>query len=693
MEAAPQDRPSSAGSVTSVTARLGLGMEFKRQYKITDKLGRGAFGSVWKAGHTSTGYLVAVKVIDRRKLKAKDDQAVFREVEVLKELKSHPHIVSLIDFFETSETFHVVLELASGGDLMRRITKRKRYTEQDARALAKNFLTAIEHIHSHSIVHRDLKPDNLLLGSEDDDTIGLKVADFGFAKKCPGKLRTRCGTPAYVAPEICVGVPYNEAVDVWSCGVILYLILSGKIPFHVKREPGKKHDLKALFLKIRAADYVFDEHHWDMISMSAKQVIARMLTVDPKRRITIKEALKSQWMTKSDEELGASAKVHLGTTIKNLRLFNARRSLKSAMIATTYATTAKFWTSDTVSFMSQNTTFAISSEFSTTSAASAASTKTLTSGKVGQHFTDLYNLQVKIRDGDSGTTVWNGEKVETSDQFAIKVLKRRSGVSMSEEDEKILNEVSILQSLRHYHVVKLHDFLEESSHFYMVMELMGGGDLFERIVTKEMYTEKDARELAKALLSAVDYIHSRGVAHRDLKPQNLLLKTRENDTYVKVGDFGFAKRVHTPKSLFTRCGTPTYVAPEILKGHPYDQAIDMWSVGVIIYVALVGYPPFLEQDQRIMLDKIRHGKYEFFEEDWSAISEQARGLIRRLLVVDPDNRWSASQALHHEWIAEIDDVKLSKHELRSSLASLTRRSIDFSGNSSAPFKSYTTLPS
>jgi serine/threonine protein kinase len=138
----------------------------------------------------------------------------------------------------------------------------------------------------------------------------------------------------------------------------------------------------------------------------------------------------------------------------------------------------------------------------------------------------------------------------------------------------------------------------------------------------------------------------------------------------------------------------SYVAPEILKGHPYDQAADMWSVGVVIYVALVGYPPFLEQDQRVMLDKIRRGEFEFYQEDWSAISSQARNLIKSLLKVNPDDRYSASQSLHHEWIADAKADELSKTSLKSSLDNLTKRSLDtlMSEASSTPFKSFSTLP-
>lgn len=138
------------------------------------------------------------------------------------------------------------------------------------------------------------------------------------------------------------------------------------------------------------------------------------------------------------------------------------------------------------------------------------------------------------------------------------------------------------------------------------------------------------------------------MAHRDYKPQNLLLSSIKNDSVIKVSDFTFSRRVHTPKSLFTRCDTPTYAAPEILKNHPHDESCDMWSIGVIIFVSLVGYPPFIEEDQRVLFRKIRLGEYSFFDEDWVGISKESRDLISSLLVVDPDQRLSASQAIRHE---------------------------------------------
>lgn len=481
-----------------------------------------------------------------------------------------------------------------------------------------------------------------------------------------------------MAPEVCAGIPYGNKVDMWSCGVIVYLLLAGYAPFHQK-------DLKELFRMIRAADYSFHEKYWDSISMPAKKLITQMLTVDPSKRISAASALKSEWMTASEEELGRMAKMPLTTTVNNMKSFVARNKLRGAMIATTYATTAKFWASNAVSFMSQNTTF---------NSSAFTSTRTLTKGKVGQTFNDVYKLDKKIRDGRI-SAIWTGCKrdEDESDTFAVKVV--RVDKSHHQEEARIMNEVAIMKSLNHPNVLKLIDFFEESPNFYLVMELMEGGDLFDRVATKMQYKEVDARKLALSFLRAVEHIHSHCVAHRDLKPQNLLLKSIQNDCDVKVSDFSFAKRVHTPKSLLTRCGTPTYVAPEILKNHPHDEMADMWSVGVIIFVILVGYPPFIEEDQRVLFRKIRLGDYCFLEEDWSGISKEAKNLITKLLIVDPDQRWTASQALGHKWFTGLDSTRPLSPDISQKIDML-KLSISAFGNKNRhenkDYNSFRTLP-
>jgi serine/threonine protein kinase len=205
--------------------------------------------------------------------------------------------------------------------------------------------------------------------------------------------------------------------------------------------------------------------------------------------------------------------------------------------------------------------------------------------------------------------------------------------------------------------------------YYLVMERMSGGELFDRIVAKAYYNEKEARDTCKIVLEAVCYCHDERVAHRDLKPENLLLVSEEDDSAVKIADFGFAKRVAEPNSLTTQCGTPGYVAPEILEGTPYDERADMWSVGVILYILLGGYPPFIESTQRDLFRKIRKGDYEFHEEYWGTVSIEAKDLIRSLLKVDCCARLTAKEALRNQWI-QGDDAKLANRDLGANLDKL-----------------------
>merc|ERR1711933_658317 len=189
-----------------------------------------------------------------------------------------------------------------------------------------------------------------------------------------------------------------------------------------------------------------------------------------------------------------------------------------------------------------------------------------------------------------------------------------------------------------------------------------GGELFDRIVSKSFYNEKEARDVCKILFEAIGYCHSKQVAHRDLKPENLLLRSEDNDSEIKIADFGFAKKCLTPNSLTTQCGTPGYVAPEILEGVAYDTQADMWSLGVIVYILLGGYPPFIEQNQRDLFKKIRKGEYEFHDEYWNQISSDAKDLISSLLTVNPDDRATAKMVLSSKWILG-DDAALAGKDL------------------------------
>ena len=257
------------------------------------------------------------------------------------------------------------------------------------------------------------------------------------------------------------------------------------------------------------------------------------------------------------------------------------------------------------------------------------------------------NLLLQLKSG-SFATVCRGTHRATGRKVAIKCVLRKD--LPPSDDAAIYDEVAILASLSHPHIVPIIDFFDEKDCYFIVMELMSGGDLFDRIGQKKTYSEADARDLIIKMLKAVAYCHIRHIAHCDMKPKNLLLMSDDNDSYIKLADFGFSARVHEPKSLSKQCGTPFFVAPEILLRKGYDQQSDMWSVGCIIFLLLSGNLPFMGRSQKELFRKIVAGKYEFKDADWEGVSDDARDLVKRLLVLDPDKRMTATQAVRHPWL-------------------------------------------
>jgi serine/threonine protein kinase len=267
---------------------------------------------------------------------------------------------------------------------------------------------------------------------------------------------------------------------------------------------------------------------------------------------------------------------------------------------------------------------------------------------------------VQLKSG-SFATVCRGTHRASGKKVAIKCVLRKD--LPPTDDAAIYDEVAIMSSLSHPHIVPLIDFFEEKDCYFLVMELMSGGDLFDRIGKKKSYSEADARDLAIKMLKAMAYCHSHSIAHCDMKPKNLLLMSEDNDSYIKLADFGFAARCHIPKSLTKQCGTPFFVSPEILMRQPYDQQSDMWSVGCIIFLLLSGNLPFMGRSQKELFRKIVSGKFEFDEDDWCDVSNDAKDLVQKLLVLDPDERLTSSQALKHKWM-KVDEGRLSKMALQ-----------------------------
>lgn len=203
--------------------------KFDKLYKRNFEIARGAYGVVFTGSPISDPEKVyAIKVVDKKKMKKqKDIDNLFREVGFLQELKGTPNVIPIIDFIAEDRYLYVVLIYAQGGDLFKRLTQKRKYNEKDARDIAVIIFEVLEVMHNkHQMVHRDLKPENLLLESKRSDTVYF--ADFGFANRVPEEgLKTRCGTPAFVAPEILIGRPYHQPVDMWSVGCIMFFMLGG----------------------------------------------------------------------------------------------------------------------------------------------------------------------------------------------------------------------------------------------------------------------------------------------------------------------------------------------------------------------------------------------------------------------------------------------------------------------------------
>jgi len=235
----------------------------------------------------------------------------------------------------------------------------------------------------------------------------------------------------------------------------------------------------------------------------------------------------------------------------------------------------------------------------------------------------------------------------TGEELAVKIINK---ADMQQEDLLALQtEVEILSQIDHPNVVKLFEVWEDKLKFYMVMEIMTGGELFDRIVEKDHYSEKEAADTIRPVVDAIRYCHTMGVAHRDLKPENLLYATKDSHSIIKISDFGLAK-IYDSSLMMTQCGTPSYVAPEVLEGKGYDEAVDFWSIGIILYILLCGFPPFYDDDNDRLFELISKAKVEFPSPYWDSISEPAKELIRKLLHPDPTKRLKSDDILSHPWM-------------------------------------------
>ena len=280
---------------------------------------------------------------------------------------------------------------------------------------------------------------------------------------------------------------------------------------------------------------------------------------------------------------------------------------------------------------------------------------------------DEYKFGETLGEGSFGT-VRRAVHKQTGQERAIKIFKKRQ-----QDERKLLLEVNILSKLTHPNIMEIYEFYEDKANFYIVSELCKGGELFDKITEKGCFKEAEACPIMLQIVSAICYSHSNRIVHRDIKPENIMLEKTNNDNLlIKLIDWGGARYFSKNKKMSTIKGTPYYIAPEVLK-EVYDEKCDIWSIGVIFYVLLCGYPPFNGDTDIEIMQNVQRGQFFFPEEEWDVISPEAKDLIRKMLTYDPAKRISAKDILLHPWFSHYEEkIKQDKSVAKSAFENMKR---------------------
>ncbi|KAJ8400083.1 hypothetical protein AAFF_G00401220 [Aldrovandia affinis] len=274
-------------------------------------------------------------------------------------------------------------------------------------------------------------------------------------------------------------------------------------------------------------------------------------------------------------------------------------------------------------------------------------------------FTDEFQLYEELGKG-AFSVVRRCAKLCTGQEYAAKIINTKK--LSARDHQKLEREARICRLLKHSNIVRLHDSISEEGFHYLLFDLVTGGELFEDIVAREYYSEADASHCIQQILEAVLHCHQMGVVHRDLKPENLLLASKCKNAAVKLADFGLAIEVQgEQQAWFGFAGTPGYLSPEVLRKEAYGKPVDIWACGVILYILLVGYPPFWDEDQHKLYQQIKAGAYDFPSPEWDTVTPEAKNLINQMLTINPSKRITAQEALKHPWVCQRSTVASMMH--------------------------------
>ncbi|XP_050809208.1 ribosomal protein S6 kinase alpha-5 isoform X4 [Gopherus flavomarginatus] len=667
-------------------------------FELLKVLGTGAYGKVFLvrkiSGHDN-GKLYAMKVLKKATIiqKAKTAEHTRTERQVLEHIRQSPFLVTLHYAFQTDTRLHLILDYINGGELFTHLSQRERFTENEVQIYIGEIVLALEHLHKLGIIYRDIKLENILLDSNGH----VVLTDFGLSKEFLTDENERaysfCGTIEYMAPDIVRGgdTGHDKAVDWWSLGVLMYELLTGASPFTVDGEKNSQAEISRRILKS-------EPPYPQEMSALAKDVIQRLLMKDPKKRLGCgpggaDEIRQHPFFQKINWDDLAAKKIPapFKPVIRD-ELDVSNFAEEFTEMDPTYSPAATPQTSEKIfqgySFVAPSILFKRNAatvdpvQFHTGFERPGVTTIARSAMTKDSPFYHHYELDLKEKPLGEGSFSICRKCLhkKTSQEYAVKIISKR----MEANTQREITALKLCEG--HPNVVKLHEVYHDQLHTFLVMELLKGGELLERIQKKKHFSETEASYIMRKLVSAVSHMHDVGVVHRDLKPEivtsdvnipvkgsihpeNLLFTDESDNSEIKIIDFGFA-RLKPPDNqpLKTPCFTLHYAAPELLNHNGYDESCDLWSLGVILYTMLSGQVPFQSQDKGLtcisgleIMKKIKKGEFSFEREAWKNVSQEAKDLIQGLLTVDPNKRIKMSSLRYSEWLQ--DGSQLSSNPL------------------------------
>uniref|UniRef100_A0A8C1K5X7 non-specific serine/threonine protein kinase n=1 Tax=Cyprinus carpio TaxID=7962 RepID=A0A8C1K5X7_CYPCA len=585
------------------------------QFELLKVLGQGSYGKVFlvrKIRGSDTGQLYAMKVLKKATLKVRDRVRSKMERDILAEV-NHPFIVKLHYAFQTEGKLYLILDFLRGGDLFTRLSKEVMFTEEDVKFYLAELALALDHLHSLGIIYRDLKPENILLDEEGH----IKVTDFGLSKEAidhDKRAYSFCGTIEYMAPEVVNRRGHTQSADWWSFGILMFEMLTGSLPFQGK----DRKETMALILKAKLGMPQF-------LSPEVQSLLRALFKRNPSNRLG------------AGPDGVEEIKRHIFfATVDWNKLY--RREIKPPFKP------AVGRPEDTFHFDPEFTSRTPTDSPGVPPSANAHQLFrgfSFVASNLGQEQPLYINVVFLLQQ-------LHGNNIHFTDGYE---LKEDIGIGAYSVCKRCVHRITSVE-----YAVKVYD---DGKFVYLVMELMRGGELLDRILQQKCFSEREASAVLCTITKTVEYLHSQGVVHRDLKPSNILYVDETGDPEsIRICDFGFAKQLRAENGLLmTPCYTANFVAPEVLKKQGYDAACDIWSLGILLYTMLAGLGSVI---------------FVIFEQD----------IVTKMLHVDPHQRLTAPLVLRHPWIVNRDqlsqsqlirqDVQLVKGAMAATYSALNR---------------------